>query len=364
MTLDWTTFTNTIDGKQTTTSETRYSVNPSTKEQNPPVPVSTKADLDAAVAAARKAFKGWSITPWEDRKEALLKFGKAITAEVDGFSKMLVKEQGKPISFTGSGATGKKVMESCSKTLKRVTLELGGKDPAIILPDVDIAQVAPQIALYSFLNTGQICVASKRIYVHADIAKEFIPALVQATKNLKVGDGMEEGVFMGPINNEMQYEKVKGFVEDIRKEGGEIVLGGEEGGKFRYKGGKGETGFFIEPMIIVEPGDDSRIMREEPFGPLLPVATWTTDEEVIARANDTDLGLGASVWGKDMARAEKIAKRLEAGSVWVNEHCQIAQAAPFGGWKGSGLGVENGREGLAGWCNVQSLFMRELKSSL
>ncbi|KAK6542724.1 hypothetical protein TWF694_006667 [Orbilia ellipsospora] len=485
--LKWDHFSNVIDGKLVDTAETRYSVNPSTGKPNLPVPVSTKDDLDMAVKAARKAFKTWSTTSWEERKNALLEFGKAITAEKEGFAKLLVQEQGKPmpfalrevagseftiktlcslkledevisdeggrtvtrryvpigvgggivpwnypigimivkvthalltgntiickpspftpyanlkiaelgqrffppgvlnclsgddnlgpwmtshpgidkISFTGSSATGRKVMESCSRTLKRVTLELGGKDPAIILPDIDIPLVASQVALYAFMNSGQICVATKRVYVHSSIAKEFIAALVEAAKRLKVGDGMEEGVFMGPVNNSMQYEKVLSFVEDIRREGGEIVLGNEQDTKLRYKGKDSGNGYFIDPMIVVSAADDSRIMKEEPFGPILPVATWENDEEVIARANDTDLGLGASVWGKDMERVEKIARRLEAGSVWVNEHVLTTPVAPFGGWKGSGVGVENGREGLVGWCNVQSLYIRkEVKSVL
>ncbi|KAK6334488.1 hypothetical protein TWF730_003703 [Orbilia blumenaviensis] len=483
--LNFTTFTNTINGKQTTTEKTRHSVNPSTGEANPPVPVSTRQDLDAAVDAARKALKGWAETSWDDRKDALLRFAKAVVERKEGFAGVLVREQGKPmmfamsevagvekqvqglasikledevvldeggrkvvkryvplgvggaivpwnfpvalmmlkishavltgntvvckpspftpytglklvelaqqffppgvvnavsgdddlgpwitshpgidkISFTGSSATGRKVMESCSKTLKRVTLELGGKDPAIILPDVDINLVASQIAFYSFFNSGQICVATKRIYVHSSIAEPFIKALVSAAKNLKVGDGMESGVFMGPVNNEMQYEKVMGFMKDVvgEKEG-KVVMGGD-GGRFKYSGGNG--GFFIDPTIVVNPGDGSRIMREEPFGPILPVATWDDDEEVIKRANDTDMGLGASVWGKDIERAERIARRIEAGSVWINEHVFSVPVAPFGGWKGSGMGVENGREGLVGWCNVQSLYVRkEVKSLL
>ncbi|KAF3278899.1 hypothetical protein TWF970_004444 [Orbilia oligospora] len=270
------------------------------------------------------------------------------------------------ISFTGSSATGRKVMESCSKTLKRVTLELGGKDPAIILPDVDVPLVAAQIAFYSFFNSGQICIATKRIYVHSSIAKEFTTALVSVVKGLKVGDGMKEGMFMGPVNNSMQYEKVLGFIEDIKKTSGDIILGGDTK-RFRYKAEdqEGRSGYFIDPTIVFNPDENSKIMREEPFGPVLPVVTWDNDEEVIRRANDTDMGLGASVWGKDLERAERIARQIEAGSVWINQHLGGTGVAPFGGWKGSGIGVENGKEGLAGWCNVQSLFIRgEIKSVL
>ncbi|EWC46678.1 hypothetical protein DRE_04165 [Drechslerella stenobrocha 248] len=483
MALDWSTFTNTIAGKPHTTPQTRFSVNPSTGGPNPPVPLASKEDLDLAVSAARNAFKGWAATPWQERKTALLAFGKAVTDEVEGFSKMLVKEQGKPlvfaadevrsvqrhiqaictielqdeviqrtdertvvkryvpigvggliipwnfpvflmavkilhavltgntvickpspftpytglklvelaqrffppgvinalsggddlgpwmtshpgidkISFTGSSATGRKVMESCSRTLKKVTLELGGKDPAIILPDVDIPTVASQIAFYSFLNSGQICIATKRVYVHSSIAERFISALVEATKRLKVGDGMEGGVFMGPVQNRMQYEKIIGFLDDIRQGGGQVVVGhGVDGDLVSACKGvaQGGDGFFVQPTIVVDPGDDSRIMKEEPFGPLLPVATWTTEEDVVSRANNTDMGLGASVWGKDIEAAGRIARQLEAGNVWVNEHLASLPTTPFGGWKGSGIGVENGREGLAGWCNIQSLYTR------
>ncbi|KAF3228446.1 hypothetical protein TWF106_007479 [Orbilia oligospora] len=429
-------FRNIIDGKPTTTLETRFSINPSTGESNAPVPVSTKEDLDLAVSAARRALKGWAATPWDQRKDALLKLLNAVVEKKEEFAKLLVQEQGKPlmfalsevaagarevqalmtikledeviveeggrkvirryvpigvggaivpwncddnlgpwmtshpgidkISFTGSSATGRKVMESCSKTLKRVTLELGGKDPAIILPDVDVPLVAAQIAFYSFFNSGQICIATKRIYVHSSIAKEFTTALVSVVEGLKVGDGMKEGVFMGPVNNSMQYEKVLGFIEDIKKTSGDIILGGDTK-RFRYKAEDqgGQSGYFIDPTIVFNPDENSKIMREEPFGPVLPVVTWDSDEEVIRRANDTDMGLGASVWGKDLERAERIARRIEAGSVWINQHLTSTAVAPFGGWKGSGIGVENGKEGLTGWCNVQSLFIRgEVKSVL
>ncbi|RVD89421.1 uncharacterized protein DFL_000431 [Arthrobotrys flagrans] len=488
MELNFTTFTNIIDGKPTTTAETRYSINPSTKAPNPPVPVSTKQDLDDAVNAARRALKGWAATPWDERRDALLSFVKAVVGRKEEFAGMLVREQGKPymfallevagverqiqglatlkledevvadeggrkvvkryvplgvggaivpwnfpvmlmmlkishavltgntvvckpspftpytglklvelaqqffppgvvnvlsgddnlgpwmtahpgidkISFTGSSVTGRKVMESCSRTLKRVTLELGGKDPAIILPDVDVPLVAAQIAFYSFFNSGQICMATKRIYVHSSIAKEFVSALVAAAKNFKVGDGMGEGVFMGPVNNGMQYEKVMGFMDDVKKTGGEVVLGGDPA-RFRYKAEEkgGQSGYFIDPTIVFNPSEESRIMKEEPFGPIVPVVKWDDEEDVIRRANDTDMGLGASVWGKDVERAESIARRLEAGSVWLNEHIFGVATAPFGGWKGSGVGVENGREGLVGWCNVQSLYIKgEVKSVL
>lgn len=213
------------------------------------------------------------------------------------------------ISFTGSSFTGKKVMESASKTLKRVTLELGGKDPTIVCPDVNIAEVAPKVATLAFLNSGQICLAIKRIYVHEDIYEPFLKAMVEHTKTIKSGDGAEEGNFLGPIQNSMQYEKVKGFFADIEKSGQKIAVGGVNEDK---------PGYFITPTLIDNPKEDSKLVQEEPFGPIVPVMTWKDDQEVIDRANNTRMGLGASVWASDLNRANKIAKQLEAGSVWVN----------------------------------------------
>lgn len=163
----------------------------------------------------------------------------------------------KKISFTGSSATGKKVMESASRTLKRVTLELGGNDPAIICDDVNVEEVAPKIATLAFLNSGQICLALKRIYVHDNIFDSFRDAIVKHTQTLKVGEGHEEGVFLGPIQNKMQYERVKGFFGEIEAQGQKVLVGG--------KNPEGK-GYFINPTILETPDDESRIVTEEPFG--------------------------------------------------------------------------------------------------
>lgn len=254
------------------------------------------------------------------------------------------------ISFTGSTFTGKKVMESASKTLKRVTLELGGKDPAIISKNVDIESVAAKIATLAFLNSGQICLAIKRIYVHEDIHDKFRDAMVAFTKTLKVGEGNEEGVFLGPIQNSMQYEKVKTFFSDIEKEKWTVAVGG-----------KNETkpGYFITPTIIDKPADDSRIATEEPFGPIVPLMTWKDENDVVARANNTLMGLGASVWSNDLEEANRIARQLEAGSVWVNTHLELDANAPFGGHKNSGIGHEWSKSGLLSFCNAQTLYLKK-----
>lgn len=257
------------------------------------------------------------------------------------------------ISFTGSSATGKKVMESASKTLKRVTLELGGKDAAIICKDVDIEATAAKIASFGFLNSGQICVAIKRVYVHESIYDKFRDAAIAFTKTLQVGEGNQEGVFMGPIQNSMQYEKVKGFLADLTPE--QLAL--SNGADKPFDSSK--PGYFIKPTIIDRPADNSRIATEEPFGPILPLMTWSDEKDVITRANKTRMGLGASVWSNDENEAARIANKLQAGSVWVNTHLEMDPRAPFGGHKESGLGSELGVAGLKAYTNVQTLHFKK-----
>uniref|UniRef100_A0A0D2XJM4 aldehyde dehydrogenase (NAD(+)) n=1 Tax=Fusarium oxysporum (strain Fo5176) TaxID=660025 RepID=A0A0D2XJM4_FUSOF len=245
------------------------------------------------------------------------------------------------ISFTGSTNTGKLVMQSAAKTLKRVTLELGGNDAAVIFPDVDIESVAEKVSTLAFMNSGQICLNVKRIYVHESIYEKFRDAVVKHVKNYKLGDGSSEGTSHGPVQNEMQYNRVKTFFDDIEKQGWKVATGG----KFDPAP---KDGYYIQPTVIDNPPENSRIVVEEPF------------DEVIERANDTKLGLGASVWSSNIETAERVAKQLEAGTVWVNNHFDITPMAPFGGHKQSGIGAEWGINGLKGFCNVQSLFVSKL----
>ncbi|KAL4726643.1 hypothetical protein ACLX1H_005531 [Fusarium chlamydosporum] len=244
------------------------------------------------------------------------------------------------ISFTGSTHTGKLVMQSAAKTLKRVTLELGGNDAAVV-------------AALSFLNSGQICLNVKRVYVHESIYEKFRDAVVKHVKNYKLGDGSHEATSHGPIQNEMQYNRVKTFFDDIEKQGWKVATGG----KFDPEP---KNGYYITPTVIDNPPEDSRIVVEEPFGPILPLLSWKDEEEVIERANDTRLGLGASVWANNLETAERIAKQLESGTVWINTHFDITPMAPFGGHKESGIGTEWGINGLKGMCNVQSLFLSKV----
>ena len=250
------------------------------------------------------------------------------------------------ISFTGSTATGRKVMESAAPRLKRITLELGGNDPAIIMPDVDVTEIAPKLFWAAFNNNGQICIATKRMYIHQDIYEPLRDAIVDYAKTVKVGDGSEQGTQIGPINNRPQYERVKGLIADSKAQGHSILLGGDD-----IEG----PGYFIPVTIIDNPPEDSRIVQEEQFGPVLPLLKFADPDEAIARANASDYGLGGSVWSADTDRALAIAERVASGTVWVNETQYLSPAAAFGGRRQSGIGVEGGREGLMEYTAAQTI---------
>lgn len=247
------------------------------------------------------------------------------------------------ISFTGSSATGQKVMASAAQTLKRITLELGGNDAGIVLDDVDPKKVAPGIFEGAFQNSGQVCLAIKRLYVHESVYDELCEELVNIARNTVVDDGSKQGTKLGPLQNKMQYEKVKGFLEDARKNG-HIVAGGKA---------MDRPGYFIEPTIVRDIKEGSKLVDEEQFGPVLPLIKYSGNEDVIRRANGTTYGLGASVWSSDTARAHKVAERIEAGTVWINKHLDMAPHIPFGGAKQSGIGTEFAEEGLAEFTQLQ-----------
>ena len=254
------------------------------------------------------------------------------------------------ISFTGSTATGRRVMASAAPTLKRVTLELGGNDAAIVMPDVDVEKVAEQLFWAAFNNNGQICIATKRMYIHEDIYDEMRDALVAYARTVKVGDGAEQGSQIGPINNAQQYERVLGLIQDAKDKGYKFLIGGNPADV---------PGYFVPVTMIDNPPEDSRIVQEEQFGPVLPLLKFNDLEDVIRRANATEYGLGGSVWGADEDRAIEIAARVASGTVWVNETQHLSPTAAFGGMKQSGLGVEGGVEGLLEYTNTQTIVRRK-----
>jgi acyl-CoA reductase-like NAD-dependent aldehyde dehydrogenase len=241
------------------------------------------------------------------------------------------------ISFTGSVATGKKVMASAAATLKRVTLELGGNDPAIVLDDVDPRAVAPRLFFAAFVNSGQVCMAVKRIYAHERIYEALCDALAEEARKARVGDGLDPQTQYGPIQNRMQYERVLGILEDTRRSGARIIAGGELPAR---------PGYFVPPTIVADIDEHSRLVREEQFGPIVPVLKFRDIEEVIRRANDTRYGLAGSVWSHDPERAAAIAARLEVGTAWVNQHRATSATVPFGGAKESGIGRQYSILGL------------------
>ncbi|WP_205316202.1 aldehyde dehydrogenase family protein [Novosphingobium sp. P6W] len=241
------------------------------------------------------------------------------------------------VSFTGSTPTGKRVLASAADTLKRFTLELGGNDAAIVLDDVDVKAMAPKIFFAAFINAGQVCFATKRIYAPRAMVDELAAELARLADAAVVGDGLDEATTIGPIQNKAQYDKVLGFIESAREEGGTFLAGGSaiEG-----------DGYFIRPTIVTGLAHDARLVREEQFGPVLPILPYDTIEEAIGYANEIEYGLGGIIWTSNVERGAEVASKIETGTIWVNRHLVLPKDIPFGGAKQSGIGVQNGMEGI------------------
>mgnify|MGYP001284055781 FL=1 len=240
------------------------------------------------------------------------------------------------ISFTGSTETGAKVMAGAAGLLKRITLELGGNDAGIVLDDVDPKEAAPKLFDSAFQNSGQVCIAMKRLYVHENIYDEVCNELASIANDTIIGDGLEQGTKLGPLNNKMQYDKVKELIEEAKNDGNVIA-----GGEFPDK-----PGYFIRPTIVRDIKEGSRLVDEEQFGPVLPVMSFADESEAVARANSSAWGLGGSVWSSNPERAYALAEQMDSGTVWINKHAELDPTIPFGGAKMSGLGTELGQEGL------------------
>ncbi len=452
------TFNMVIDGQLTRGALTLDVINPATGKVLTTCARADKAQLDQAVAAAKKAFPRWSATTIESRRQILLKIADALAARSNEFARLLTEEQGKPlahaagevagsiamiqafaamdlpnkvlrendaerivqihaplgvvaaitpwnfpiillmikvapallagntvvakpapttplttllfaemcmdllppgvlnviidqndlggaltqhpdvakVAFTGSTATGKKVMASVAGTIKRVTLELGGNDAAIVLDDVNVKEVAARIFQGAMVNTGQVCLAIKRVYVPDSLYEAMCAELAELAKATVVGDGLDSATQMGPLQNKTQFEKVKEFLEDARVHG-KIIAGGKA---------LDRDGYFIAPTIVRDIPDDTRLVREEQFGPVLPVLRYSDLNDAIDRANGTEYGLGGTVWGRDTKRAFEVAAKMGSGTVWINKHLDLPPDIPFSGAKQSGLGTEMGQEGL------------------
>jgi acyl-CoA reductase-like NAD-dependent aldehyde dehydrogenase len=447
-----------INGRRTPGAATLDVMNPATGKLLTRCARADRAQLDAAVAAAKQAFPGWAATPIEGRRQLLMKLADAFEARTDEFARLLTQEQGKPlafakyeiggsiamirafcamdlpskvlretatdkivqhraplgvvaaitpwnfplillmikvapallagntvvakpapttplttllfgemaaellppgalnvivdqndlggqltqhpdvakVAFTGSTATGRKVMASVASTLKRLTLELGGNDAAIVLDDVDVKATAAKVFQGAMFNSGQVCLAIKRVYVPEAMYDAMCAELARLANEAVVGDGLDPATQFGPVQNQTQFEKVKEYLEDARANG-KIIAGGKA---------LEREGYFIAPTIVRDIPDDARLVREEQFGPVLPVLKYSSIDDAIVRANGTDYGLGGTVWGRDLDRASEVAQRMATGTVWVNKHLDLPPDIPFGGSKQSGLGTEMGQEGL------------------
>ena len=254
------------------------------------------------------------------------------------------------ITFTGSTATGKKIMEGASGDLKRITLELGGNDASIVLPDADVQKVAEQLFWSSFSNAGQVCIAAKRIYIHEDIYDDLSKAIADYAKTVVVGDGSQQGTGVGPIQNKKQYERVLDLIQDAKDNGYKFLTGGDKD--------PSGTGYYVPITILDNPPEDARIVAEEQFGPVMPLMKFASVDEVIERANNSEYGLAGAVWTKDTDKGVEIAEQLETGTVWINEFMQLSPFAPFGGHKQSGFGAEYGIDGLKEFTYPQVITVK------
>ena len=254
------------------------------------------------------------------------------------------------ISFTGSTPTGKQIMANASDTLKRLTLELGGNDAAIVLDDVDPAAVAQSIFGAAFLNSGQVCIVIKRLYVHESIYDELCEEIARLAREAVVGNGLDASTQFGPVQNRQQYEKVCGYIEDA-KASGRIIAGGEipEG-----------PGYFVPLTVVRDICDGARVVDEEPFGPVLPIIKYSAIPDAVERANASPFGLGGSVWSGSVERAQQVATQMHSGTVWINQHCAFGPHIPFPPAKQSGIGVEWSTEGLLEFTAMQVINICKL----
>jgi acyl-CoA reductase-like NAD-dependent aldehyde dehydrogenase len=468
-----TTFTQFYDGRAVASASTFPVVNPATGELAGEAPKGTPADVNAAVAAAKRAFVTWRTSTDAARRDACLAMAQIIEEHAEELAQLVTREQGKPldgfgsrfevggcaawlrntasltlpvetiqddaaahivlhrkpigvvaciapwnwplmiaawqlapairtgntvvvkpspltplstlrlvelaasvlpagvlnvvsglddiaplltahpdvakIAFTGSTATGRRVMASAADTLKRLTLELGGNDAAIVLPDVDPAAVVQGIFGGAFINSGQTCTALKRLYVHADVYDALCDALAGMAQQVPVGNGLDEGTVLGPVQTPAQVQRLAALVADATAKGARVLAGGAP---------LDRPGNFFATTILADCTAGMRVVDEEQFGPILPVIRYDDLDAAIAQANASESGLGGSVWSGNPARAAELVAQLECGISWVNSHGFLNPNAPLGGVKQSGVGVEFGIDGLKALTTSQTVFLR------
>jgi len=252
------------------------------------------------------------------------------------------------IAFTGSTNVGKIITRTAADTLKRVTLELGGKSPVIMMPDVDVNMAAGGAANAIFFNAGQVCVAGSRLYAHRDIFDKLVEGVANAAQSLKVGPSLAADTQMGPLVSSEQQERVMGYIQSARQQGASILSGGDS---------PSSDGYFVNPTVIADVNPDMKVMREEIFGPVVCATRFDDLDEVARQANDTEFGLAASVWTRDLSVMHKLASKIKAGTVWGNCHSMIDPALPFGGFKQSGVGREQSIDGVLAYTETKSVII-------
>lgn len=256
------------------------------------------------------------------------------------------------IAFTGGNLAGRKIYEAAARQFKRVSLELGGKSPNVVFGDAEIEDAVKGVISGIFAASGQTCMAGSRLLLHSSIHDAFLARLVEVMRAARLGDPNSPDTDVGPVATEQQLHKVLDYIALAREEGARCILGGR-----RASGGDCGDGWFVEPTIFADVTNDMRIAREEVFGPILSVIRFDTDDEAIALANDTPFGLAAGLWTTDLARAMTLPKRLRAGTVWVNAYRVVSYLSPFGGFKESGIGRENGLEAIYEYLEAKSVFI-------
>ncbi|RIV82572.1 aldehyde dehydrogenase family protein [Aurantiacibacter xanthus] len=254
------------------------------------------------------------------------------------------------VAFTGSTAVGKAIVRGSTGNLKKVSLELGGKSPQIVLPDADLDAAAASIAAGIFFNQGQTCTAGSRLYAHASIHDDLLARIADQAAQLTIGNGLDPSVNFGPLVSQEQWDQVNSYVEIGQNEGAEVMIGGGRPGDLA-------DGFFFQPTIMTNAGRDMRIVREEIFGPVLSALSWNDADDLVAQANDSDFGLSAGIWTNDIKQGHRLAGKVKAGTVWVNCFNLVDNATPFGGFKQSGWGREHGRQAMELYSEIKSVWV-------